>query len=146
MLDRFEAKVERITESGCWVWTGALSGSGYGRVNVEGKNRQAHRTVYAMHKGAIPEGMQIDHLCKVRCCVNPDHLEPVTQLENLRRADHFAKGKFKRAVTHCPHGHPYDGENLRVVTRSDGRVRRFCVTCNKAYCAANYLKRKGRAN
>lgn len=71
--------------SGCWLWKGAKSKGGYGYLRVMGTPTQAHRVFYERHKGAIPEGLHIDHLCRVRGCVNPDHLEPVTLAENGRR-------------------------------------------------------------
>lgn len=81
--ERFEVKVNR-TDS-CWIWSGAIHGNGYGVFRWNGRNGQAHRFSYEAHKGAIPVGLVIDHLCRVRNCVNPDHLEAVTQGENLRR-------------------------------------------------------------
>ena len=81
--DRIMAKVDK-TET-CWLWTGALAPNGYG-VGWNGeRTRQAHRLVYELLVGPIPEGKHLDHLCCVRNCVNPDHLEPVTQAENNRR-------------------------------------------------------------
>jgi hypothetical protein len=109
--------------SGCWLWTGALNDRGYGRWPrwKDGGTRQAHRRVYEMLVGPIPEGLQIDHLCRVRNCVNPDHLEPVTHAENLRRA---VGGGWGSAATHCPNGHEY-----AVVGRLDGRKR--CPVCRR---------------
>ena len=101
-----------VDSSGCWLWEGTLSLSGYGRLwigGTRGRRHQAHRLTYEMHKGPIPEGLEIDHLCRVPACVNPDHLEAVTHRENQRRgrgiiAIHMAK-------THCPQGHPYSHRN-----------------------------------
>src|SRR5688572_16860021 len=84
-VDRFRAKVDRT--GGCWLWTASRILSGYGQVRFEGKNQRAHRVAYALVKGPIPEGLVLDHLCRVKHCVNPDHLEAVTQAENLRRGD-----------------------------------------------------------
>ncbi|MDD7930099.1 HNH endonuclease signature motif containing protein [Microbacterium thalli] len=77
--DRIEAEVEQ--RDGCWIWTGAVSTSGYGRLGDD----YAHRVSYVLAKGAIPAGLQIDHLCFQKLCINPEHLEAVTQAENLRR-------------------------------------------------------------
>lgn len=77
----------RVVESGCWLWTGALR-DGYGRVKFNGSvTQEAHRASYEFHIGPIPEGLVIDHLCRNRSCINPSHLEPVTQGENIRRGE-----------------------------------------------------------
>lgn len=85
LADRFWAKVEK--SDSCWLWTGALFPSnGYGALHLDGAAVPAHRVSYELNVGPIPDGLTIDHLCRVRACVRPDHLEPVTQAENLRRA------------------------------------------------------------
>jgi HNH endonuclease len=73
-------------ETGCWVWQRSTSFQGYGQVWYKGRLHRAHRVFYELHRGPIPEGLQIDHTCGNRLCVNPDHLEPVTPIENTRRA------------------------------------------------------------
>ena len=80
-------KIEVVTESGCWIWTGALSKNGYGNVHIRPKNMVAHKAVYLLLRGPVPEGLDLDHLCRVRCCVNPYHLEPVTRFINLQRGN-----------------------------------------------------------
>jgi hypothetical protein len=107
----------------CWVWTGARSPSGYGRITVGGRNAYAHRVAYEMIVGPIPAGLQIDHLCRNRCCCKPAHLQPVTALVNNRR------GATNAAVTHCPAGHEYSGDDLRMWLDSDGYKHRVCRTC-----------------
>jgi hypothetical protein len=88
--ERFMSHVEMVTESGCWIWTSALNGQGYGHLgwseNGKQVTRGAHRFSYELHKGQIPTGLTIDHLCYVRNCVKPEHLEAVTHEENLSRA------------------------------------------------------------
>lgn len=93
-----------ITESGCWEWTGARS-RGYGLLAVNYRRWKAHRLSWELFRGPIPDDLTIDHLCRNKACFNPDHLEPVTQAENLRRGDTIpARNALK---THCPQGHPY---------------------------------------
>ena len=105
---------------GCWIWSGAIN-NGYGRAYIAGRLFYAHRVVYEVIVGPIPEGLELDHLCRVRACVNPAHLEPVTRAENLRRG---LKGEL---TTRCPAGHPYDGANTRK--RSNGH--RVCRACHR---------------
>lgn len=122
--ERFWAKVNK-TEDGCWEWTANNTRGGYGNfMPANGVARSAHRYSYEISIGPIPAGLDLDHLCRNRCCVNPDHLEPVTRSENLKRA-YAARG----LKTHCAQGHPFDDEN--TFQRSQGG--RGCRTCrNKA--------------
>lgn len=106
----------------CWLWTAALS-KGYGSFRTTAGMRKAHRLVWEHYVGPIPEGLVLDHLCRQRACVNPDHLEVVTHGENILRGEGLAAQQVKR--THCPRGHPYDGDNLYVSPRG----ARFCRTC-----------------
>jgi hypothetical protein len=128
--ERFWAKVAFGAAGGCWLWTGSKS-TGYGLFAVgstldESRRKvRAHRWSYEALKGAIPAGLDLDHLCRVRACVNPDHLEPVTRGENARRGD---AGAHLAAKTHCPQGHPYSGDNL-YIRPSDGA--RECRTCKR---------------
>lgn len=124
---RFWEKVDRKSSEECWVWTGAKSRAGYGNA-VSGLKRwaPAHRLSYELLIGPIPEGLHIDHLCRNRACVNPAHLEPVTNKENILRGNGWS-GLHAR-VTHCPKGHPYDEANTRH--RASGR--RGCKACQRA--------------
>lgn len=117
----------------CWIFFGTHSGAGYGQLSVgsltDGTKRMAymHRLAYEKFVGPIPEGLTLDHLCRVRNCCNPDHLEPVTSGENVRRSDPGARGRAQQlAKTHCPQGHEYAGENLYLY-----KGERHCKTCKK---------------
>lgn len=122
LTERFWSKVDR-TES-CWLWTAVLNSAGYGRFHLDGKMRLAHRVAYEGMVGAIPEAAQLDHLCRTRRCVNPSHLEPVTQRENILRGESVVASCAR--ATHCPQGHPYDDENTRVSSTSGWRGCRAC--------------------
>lgn len=121
--ERFMNLVIPIPESGCWIWAGAINWKGYGRFWLSGKLKSAHRISYEWFIGEIPKGLQIDHLCRVRCCVNPNHLEPVTPQINSSRGN---VGAYWANKTHCPHGHLYSKDNTY---RNNGK--RFCRTCRK---------------
>jgi hypothetical protein len=134
--ERFWQYVE--TSDGCWLWVGSTSG-GYGlfAVQQEGRRRtmQAHRFAYQDHTGErIPEGLELDHLCMVRNCVNPNHLEPVTRLENTRRSNGISRLLGERSE--CIHGHPFTPEN--TYRKPDGG--RQCVACRRITDA----RRRGR--
>lgn len=116
----------------CWIWTSTVVGDGYGYFYVGGgrANRQrvyAHRWAYEQMVGPIPEGMEIDHLCRVRLCVKPAHLEPVTAQENHRRRRGIKHGPYN-VGDECRHGHPRTPENTGINSQGS----RFCRPCARA--------------
>lgn len=122
-IDRFWSKVER--GDGCWLWRAGLTTNGYGKYWVADTTVVAHRYAYELLVGAIPAGAQLDHLCRNRRCVRPDHLEPVTSRENnLRGIGHAARNAAKSS---CVNGHAFTPENTYV--RPDGLGRRQCRAC-----------------
>jgi hypothetical protein len=121
--DRVITDIE-VVSNGCWLWKLATNPKGYGILNNRrSRNSLAHREFYEHFVGEIPEGLQLDHLCRVRRCVNPGHLEPVTHEENQRRG----VGPWGSiTITHCPRGHEYTPENT-LPTRNSRR----CLTCTR---------------
>lgn len=118
--------IEQVTESGCWIWKGAVKKDGYGYVRWEGKVRLAHRVLYEYMRSTIPVDLTLDHLCRVRCCVNPSHLEIVTLRENILRGNGIAANNAKKTV--CHNGHRLDELNTIVWTGKRGENRK-CRTC-----------------
>lgn len=122
--DRFLTKVKVDRFTGCWEWVAFSDKIGYGRYQLCGRQMLAHRVSYEAECGPIPDGLVIDHLCRNPSCVNPAHLEAVTQLENVRRGK---SGLHNARKTHCPRGHEYTPENL--LPRKNGK--RDCRECSR---------------
>jgi hypothetical protein len=122
---------------GCWPWVGHLNSWGYGRAWKDGRKQGAHRVAYEHFYGPIPYGLQIDHLCRNRRCVNPFHLEVVTSGENTRRG--LSPSGQNGRKTHCKYGHEFTLENTVIV-----QGRRRCRQCERRRQHEKYLRRKAR--
>lgn len=129
--DRFWSKCIPEPMSGCWLWLGHYSSSGYGRFRFRGKDGPSHRATYVTARGAIPKGLEIDHLCRQKACCNPAHLEAVTRSVNTLRGD---AGRARGAVNHylkrrtaCKRGHEYTAETTKMTERH-GRI---CLICTR---------------
>lgn len=122
---RFNPKVTKLPCGGCWLWDAAINGAGYGLINHKGRSYLAHRFSYEHHVGPIPDGTELDHLCRVRNCVNPAHLEPVTRWVNIMRGQSVSAIYARK--THCLRGHEFTPDNTSL--RANGSRR--CLACHR---------------
>ena len=134
--DDFWAHVKK-TDS-CWLWLGSANELGYGQVFLGYKLHRAHRVAYEMVVGPIPKGMTLDHLCRTRACVKPDHLEPISQRDNVLRGQGITAQKARQ--THCKRGHPFDLFN----TYWNRRGGRICRICSNAHSLRYYYFRRAK--
>lgn len=129
-------------EGDCLLWIRAKDADGYGNGSWGGRNWRVHRLAYAQFVGQLAAGLTIDHLCRVRACVNPEHLEQVANRTNLLRGEGFVAVQARK--THCPRGHPYDNENTYVAPGRYGRKCRICTKeQNRSWYASYYAARRG---
>lgn len=124
--DRVPRYIGAEDENGCWPWLGSITTAGYGQIREHRsrKNIPAHRAVYELRVGLIPAGLDLDHLCRNRACVNPAHLEPVSRRTNVLRG--ASPSAHRARLTHCPAGHPYDEQNTYV-----WHGMRHCRVCRR---------------
>lgn len=121
--ERFEAKIDRSGD--CWIWTGHIRPNGYGAFHVDGKLTSVHRFAYEYFVGPIPDGAHLDHLCRVRACANPAHLEPVSPRENVLRGQSPHVQLFHEDT--CKRGHPLVGDNVYIWHKRPNQ--RGCKAC-----------------
>lgn len=130
---RFWSQVDKTAN--CWLWTGTVSGAGYGYFS----QKRVHRMAWEMLRGPIPDGLVIDHICRVRLCLNPDHLRVITQIENCLAG--VSPMAINARATHCVNGHEFTEENTKRSVEK-GRERRACRECHRQR-NREYEKRRG---
>ena len=136
-LGRFWQKVEKTPI--CWFWTGATRHRGYGDAWANGRHYAAHRLAYEAVIGPIPEKLTLDHKCGVTSCVNPEHLQVMTMIDNCRLGSPAQN-------THCPKGHPFDGRNVIWIKDKKDRMSRMCRLCKQDKDRRYHHKNKERIN
>lgn len=127
--ERFWPKVDVKSRAECWEWTASRSPNGYGQFSLQGKRTGAHRFAYESVNGPVSPALVLDHLCRNKGCVNPEHLEAVTHWENLRRG--VGGPALNYYKTHCDSGHIFDGDNTYITKKG----RRSCRICHRRWSA-----------
>ena len=140
-IERLWRHIEPEPMSGCWLWTGAHYSRGYGVVRLARRTVSAHRLMYKLSGNTIADDLELDHLCRVRSCVNPRHLEPVTHQENCDRVLAWPNA----LKTHCPQGHAYTAENTKPMVYG-GRGCRECHRADGRRYYYAYLKERRKSH
>jgi hypothetical protein len=122
--ERLSSRIAIDAATNCWNWTGAISAGKYGSIYYQGRMQKAHRVTWLVERGPIPDGMDLDHLCRNTRCCNPVHLEPVTRAENLRRSPNMDRHSHR---THCKRGHEFTPENTMIRKKMGWRSCRTCM-------------------
>lgn len=140
--ERFWARVQK--EDGCWIWTAGTC-AGYGQFWMNGQNYRAHRLSYALRFGESPSHLVLDHICRNRGCVNPDHLRPVLLIDNVLLAHPYCTQRGEQfVITHCRNGHQFTPENTGQAMMR-GKRYRICRQCNRDKSKRHYEKAKQRS-
>lgn len=159
MLSKMLEQVDQNGPGGCWLWLGVVNTDGYGVLSRKGYGKSAHRVFYQYLVGKIPRGLELDHLCSVRNCVNPKHLEPIKHRVNVQRGRLGEVTAARQlAKTHCPQGHEYSEENTYVAPKAYSQHKRdrgyvyqsktparMCKTCRRER-VRNFKRKKAAAN
>lgn len=142
MLARFFSKVDVKSKNLCWNWLGARAKNGYGNFGLNNKSALSHRVSFTIFKGEIPEGLWIDHKCRNRKCVNPNHLRAVTpQVNAMENSD--ASSRYLAERTHCNHGHEFTHENIYMkIDKVSSKRYRMCKKCDQISKTKRKLKTK----
>ncbi|MEV5451643.1 HNH endonuclease signature motif containing protein [Streptomyces sp. NPDC052535] len=139
VMDRLIANLRQ--DGSCWVWTRSTNGDGYGLISIKRAMIRTHQVSYQLFVGSVPDGLQLDHLCRVRLCVNPDHLEPVTSGENTRRGTASQYLPDRSKWTHCKNGHAFTAGNTYTHPKTGYRTCRRCrADRQKEYDAARSFR------
>lgn len=141
-IKRFEKKYD-IDDNGCWIWNAGHKAGGYGCFYDGNKDISAHQFSFVYFKGPVPKGLEIDHLCEVKNCVNPNHLEAVTHAVNVQRGQSAKINSARsRSKTHCPHGHEYTEQNTYLTRHhKTGSYNRSCKKCREV-CVKKFQSAK----
>ena len=133
------SRVSLVSPTGCWIWLGRRSSSGYGQIVTSGKRQGVHRYLYEALIGPIAPRLVIDHLCRTPLCVNPYHLEPVSDRVNILRGVGLSAANYKKAS--CKRGHRLDAANTYLYRARDGGYERHCRACGRQTAREIYWRK-----